>query len=125
MGTKERLLDFIAHKNMIVSEFERICGLSNGYVGNMKNTVGRKGLNEIRRAFPDLNPEWLLTGRGEMINPISGITQSQNGGNHNSQTVTLAPTDVSRFMDEISAQRRMTEKAQEQIDRLLTLLENK
>lgn len=125
MGTKERLLDFIAHKNMIVSEFERICGLSNGYVGNMKNTVGRKGLNEIRRAFPDLNPEWLLTGRGEMINPISGITQNQNGGNHNSQTVTLAQTDVSRFIDEISAQRRMTEKAQEQIDRLLTLLENK
>ena len=115
MGTKERLLDFIAHKNMIVSEFERICGLSNGYVGNMKNTVGRKGLNEIRRAFPDLNPEWLLTGRGEMLNPISGITQSQNGGNHNSQTVTLAQTDVSRFIDEISAQRRMTEKAQEQI----------
>lgn len=125
MDTQSRLLEFIRSKKISISDFERISNLSTGYVHKIKNTVGKRALGDIQRAFPDLNPEWLLTGRGEMINPISGITQNQNGGNHNSQTVTLAQTDVSRFIDEISAQRRMTEKAQEQIDRLLTLLENK
>lgn len=82
-------------------------------------------LHRISSTYPDLNTDWLLTGEGEMLNPAPGITQHQNGGSNNSQTVTVGQSDVGRFLDEIAAQRRMTEKAQEQIDRLLTLLEKR
>lgn len=125
MDLNGRINEFILSKGLSVAEFERICGLSNGYVRKVKDSLGKRGLSDILRNFPELNKVWLLTGEGDMLNPIPGIMQNQNGGSNNRQTVTLAQTDVSRFIDEISAQRRMTEKAQEQIDRLLTLLENK
>lgn len=125
MNVNERIRKFAAHKGLTIAEFERMCGLSNGYVLKVKDSLGKRGLSDILRNFPDLNKDWLLTGEGEMLNSVPGITQHQNGGSNNSQTVTVGQSDVGRFLDEIAAQRRMTEKAQEQIDRLLTLLENK
>lgn len=125
MNMNERIRAFASHKGLTIAEFERICGLSNGYVVKVKDSLGKRGLSDILRSFPDLNRVWLLTGEGEMLNPPPNITQHQNGGSHNSQTITLGQSDVSKFLDEIVAQRRMTEKAQEQIDRLLTLLENR
>ena len=92
--------------------------------GKTKN-ISPNMADKIVSAFPEINRTWLLTGEGEMLNPTPGITQHQNGGSNNSQTVTMGQADVGRFLDEIAAQRRMTEKAQEQIDRLLTLLEGR
>lgn len=125
MEIGERISEYASRKGITIAEFERISGLGNGYVRKIRNTVGRRKLEDILAAFPDLNKVWLLTGEGEMLNSAPGITQHQNGGSNNSQTVTVGQSDVGRFLDEIAAQRRMTEKAQEQIDRLLTLLENK
>lgn len=125
MDLNGRINEFILSKGLSVAEFERICGLSNGYVRKVKDSLGKRGLSDILRNFPELNKDWLLTGEGEMLNPTHGITQHQNGGSNNSQTITVGQSEVSKFLDEIAAQRRMTEKAQEQIDRLLTLLENK
>ena len=120
-------MDFIRSKKISISDFERISNLSVGYVHKIKNTVGKRALGDIQRAFPDLNANWLLTGEGEMlIDPMpQGIIQHQNGGTSNSQSVMLGHSDIGRLLDEISAQRRMTEKAQEQIDKLIALLENK
>ena len=125
MNTKERLLKFIEEAGITVAEFERKCSLSKGYIRKLKGSVGSDKIEDIIRAYPQLNRVWLLSGEGEMLNPAPGITQHQNGGTGNSQSITFGQSDVSRFLDEIAAQRKMTEKAQEQIDRLLTLLENK
>lgn len=64
---KERLLSFIASKKMKNAEFERLAGLSNGYLNNFKGNIGAKKLDDILNGFPDLNKVWLLTGEGEMI----------------------------------------------------------
>lgn len=76
MSIKERVKKFIEHKNLAVSRFEEICGLSNGYIASMRRGFGQGKLSNVLRAFPDLNREWLLYGEGEMINNAFTITSS-------------------------------------------------
>ena len=125
MGVKERLTQFVAYKRLSKRRFQASIGVSSSYIQGITNGMSADVLHRISSTYPDLNTDWLLTGEGEMLNPAPGITQHQNGGSNNSQTVTVGQSDVGRFLDEIAAQRRMTEKAQEQIDRLLTLLEKR
>ena len=40
-----------------------------GYVRKVKDSLGKRGLSDILRKFPDLNSDWLLTGKGEMLLP--------------------------------------------------------
>lgn len=69
MGTKERLIEFIAHLGLRNAEFERTCGLSNGFVQNTNDRIRRASLNQISAAYPQLNMDWLVNGRGEMLLP--------------------------------------------------------
>ena len=36
---KHRVIQFIEYKNISVREFERVCGLSNGYVNGIIQTI--------------------------------------------------------------------------------------
>lgn len=67
MNVKKRLLTFIAYTGQSVSEFDRSCGLANAYVRNIKQTIMPGKLNAILRQYPELNCDWLLTGRGKML----------------------------------------------------------
>lgn len=58
MNVQSRLFDFISSKKISISDFERACGLSNGYVHKIKNSVGKRGLLDIQRKFLNL----ILTG---------------------------------------------------------------
>lgn len=64
---KQRINTFIQEARISQAKFEKRCGLSNGYVNNLRKTPSYEKLQNIFRAFPDLNPEWLLTGEGEML----------------------------------------------------------
>lgn len=44
-----------------------MCGLSTGYVGNMRVSIQPDKINNIAHIFPELNTGWLLTGEGEML----------------------------------------------------------
>ena len=48
--------------------FEKVCGLSNGYLRNFKGNLGEDKLSNILTAFPELNKDWLLYGEGSMLN---------------------------------------------------------
>lgn len=82
---KQRLMEFIIYLGISQARFEKACGMSNGYINNLKKTLGAEKLQNVLRAFPELNTEWLLYGEGEMLkaaSPTSGdITIT---GNHNS-----------------------------------------
>jgi len=69
MGTtiKERTLEFIKYKNISVKEFETRCGLSNGYVANMRKGYSAEKLKDVLSAYPELNRDWLLHNEGKMI----------------------------------------------------------
>lgn len=67
MTVKERVLKFIEAKELNAALFERKCDLSNGYVNNIRQSIGRISLEKILRTFPELSREWLLFGDGEML----------------------------------------------------------
>lgn len=69
MGIKDRLIVFIKAMGMKNAEFERVCGLSNGFVGNTNDKIRKSSLNQISAAFPLLNMEWVINGTGEMMLP--------------------------------------------------------
>lgn len=112
---KQRTLDFIKYKGIKMKTFEQICGLSSGYVTSMRKGFGPDKLNNVLNAYPELNRDWLLYGEGEMLN--SGSEQEEIESSN--KKIEL----IDKFIDEISAQRRVTEKAQEQIDRLIQIIE--
>lgn len=79
LKVKERLLSFIKYKRLSNLAFEKACGLSNGYIRNIKGNLGNDKLTDILTAFPELNESWLLYGEGEMLK--SDTSQSSNGDN--------------------------------------------
>ena len=115
-SVKQRILAFIKEKSIGQKKFEETVGLSNGYVNNLKASPSSNVLQKIFSAYPDLNKSWLLTGEGSMLSASEPDSISASSS-----------TDISavlnKAMDEIAAQRRLTEQSQQQIDRLLSLLE--
>lgn len=64
---KDRLLAYIKYLGIGQSKFEKLCGLSNGYINNSKGNFGSAKIEDILKACDDLNRSWLLTGEGEML----------------------------------------------------------
>lgn len=70
MKSIERILQYIDRKGVSKRAFEMNNGLSNGYLGKQlaRNAdLGEGILIKILENCPDLSPQWLLTGKGEMI----------------------------------------------------------
>lgn len=73
MTAPERFYQFMEHKRFRPRWVEMECGLSNGYLGKQRKNKGSFGgaiLLRIEKRFPELNITWLLSGEGEMLNPI-------------------------------------------------------
>lgn len=64
---KQRLIKFIKYKGIGQGKFEKIVGLSNGYINQLKYSPSPQKLQMIIGAFPDLNQSWLMTGEGDML----------------------------------------------------------
>lgn len=79
---------------------------------------------KIKALEPRLNTDWLLTGEGEMLKggtiQQAGDNATQVNGNANNVNNNHV---LEMAMMEIAEQRRLVAKSQEQIDRLITLLE--
>ena len=115
----ERIIDrfdkYMTFKHLNDNIVTTECGLGIGTIGKAKsgrNDLGKRTIDKLLAKYQDLSKVWLLTGEGEML--IS------DGKKHVDEHT---PDQVTKLIDELSAQRRMTEKALEQNDRLITLLE--
>lgn len=66
----QRIKAYIDYKGIKVAAFEKSIGMSNASFGkSLKNngTIGADRLEIILNTYPDLNPTWLLTGQGDML----------------------------------------------------------
>lgn len=117
METKERVMKLIEALGLAKSEFERNCGLSNGYVNSIQNTIGSKGLSQILKRYPQVSKSWLIFGEGEMFDEnhpapsedfhgdvdsaphsvtVGGNASNINNGS-NEKTILFALTEVSEM----------------------------
>ena len=67
MEIKDRISKFIQYKNITLAEFERNVSLANGYIKKFKGSIGSDKLNNITSYYPDINIDWLITGKGSML----------------------------------------------------------
>ncbi|MCO5254181.1 MAG: hypothetical protein M9892_07460 [Bacteroidetes bacterium] len=75
--TLERIKEFIDYKGISIKKFEEIIGYSNGAFASQlkrKRSIGVDKLENILSFFPEINPNWLITGEGNML-----LSESENG----------------------------------------------
>ena len=69
-SVKNRLIDFLKYKEISQSKFEQLCGISNGYVNNIRKGIKSEMFDKkIAPIFPELSKTWLLLGEGSMLVP--------------------------------------------------------
>lgn len=137
MGTniKERTLEFIKYKGITMKTFETKCDLSSGYVTSMRKGFGSDKLNNVLTAFPELNRDWLLYGEGDMLRSSSsslvmvqgdgsvGVSGGVNGHHNTVGGSASSDENVRLALSEVAEQRKLVQKRDEQIDRLLSIIE--
>lgn len=70
MNSTDRFFKYAHYKKLNISQLERECGFSKGYLGKQKlqgSDMGTKKIAAIKAICPDLNLDWLVTGLGEMM----------------------------------------------------------
>lgn len=68
--TIERIKEFIEFKGISLNQFDKEIGAGNGYIGKqiVKNaSIGSDKIEKMLSKYIELNPRWLLTGKGEML----------------------------------------------------------
>ena len=91
------------------------CGLSVGLIGKArkrKNDLGRNTIEKILKRYRDLNRDWLLTGKGEMLN---SETKEPNSNEEDMQMKEL----IAAFREN----REMLAEALDQNSRLIGVIE--
>lgn len=67
MDIKERIKAIADYYKVNISQLERRSGLSNGYVNSIRNSISDSKLEQISKAFPEINPVWIKMNVGEML----------------------------------------------------------
>lgn len=109
MAIKERINEFIKLKGLSVLNFEKQCGLSNGFVRKIVNTITVDKMLNILSAFPDLNINWLLTGNGhptiqnDDVKAMVLEAQKYLRGEENSLATYFAPTIYDSHREQVAS----------------------
>lgn len=124
MGVKERLREFIKYKKISERAFCREIGVSMSYVNSIRTGIQPDKMKVITEKYPELNPMWLLTGDGEMIqngnmNQVNGRGNTAVAGNGNKVTT----NDIAGMIELQKGYQSMLKEKDAQINRLISVIE--
>ncbi len=124
MGVKERLREYIKTLKISEREFCRQIGVSTSYVNSIRTSIQPDKMKSIAEIFPELNPMWLITGEGEMlqkpnINQVSGNNNTAVAGNGNKVTT----NDIAGMIALQKGYQEMLKEKDAQINRLISVIE--
>jgi hypothetical protein len=63
---RERIIEYLLYKGISRYRFYKDTGLSNGFLDKY-GSINSDNCEKICYCYPDINPEWLLIGKGEML----------------------------------------------------------
>lgn len=75
MTTKEKIIQYLETKGVSKRDFYKKTGLSNGFLDSGKH-IGSDNLRVIVDNYPDLNLEWLVMDKGEMIKNTTSLKEN-------------------------------------------------
>lgn len=78
----ERIKQYIDCKSISVAAFEKSIGMSNASFGKCLKkggAIGTDKLENILSVYPDISPNWLLTGNGTMLRNSTELTPTKDG----------------------------------------------
>ena len=92
---------------------------------NRPNGLSKSKAGEIVAAFPEISLSYLLTGEGALIktDKAENIQQNINSSHITQNGNVEASANMDKLINVLAEQSQQVTKAQEQIDRLITLLE--
>ena len=129
MCVRDRLQEFISYKNLTNKGFESLCGLGNGFVSKVGDSIRKEKLELISNTFPELNIDWIINEKGNMLKPMQCVGDISNsnvsGVNVNGREIHINPDAYNTLLKIVENNQKTTEKFQEQIDRLISIIENK
>ncbi|WP_373248757.1 helix-turn-helix domain-containing protein [Bacteroides thetaiotaomicron] len=124
MAVKERLREYIKVLGISEREFCRRIGVSTSYVNSIRTSIQPDKMKSIGEQFPELNPMWLITGDGEMlqranINQFSGDSNTTVAGNGNKVTT----NDIAGMIELQKGYQAMLKEKDAQINKLISVIE--
>ena len=129
MNIKDRILQYLDYKGLSVTKAEQELGWSKSSLLKSNNVSGDK-ISEFVLHYSDLSPEWLLTGEGDMLKNVNqtvgNISNSRvSGVNVNGKDIHINPDAYETLLKIVDTNQRTVEKFQDQLDRLLNILESR
>ncbi|OAV73497.1 hypothetical protein Barb6_00164 [Bacteroidales bacterium Barb6] len=123
METKKRFVEYLKARGIGQTDFESKVGFSRGQIAQ-KNGFTASSLNKIAEYFPELNMNWLITGKGDsqVIGDISSSTVVGSNVNGNGNSITH--NEMDRMIDLQEKYIERLKKRDEQIDKLLDIINN-
>lgn len=114
------------------AEFAQLSGISRTQFSELvtgKRKISDKTIHKIISSFPEINEDWLKTGKGEMLkNSASAQNHSVSmaGEEIKENNIRVNSDDkIAMLVAEIAAQRRLTEKVLEQNSELIAIIAGK
>ena len=74
-SVSDRFATFLKYKGKGQTAFEEEAGISRGYVKKAGENMGSKIRAKIKEQCPDLNIDWLLTGKGSMLTTGGNVSK--------------------------------------------------
>lgn len=118
MDIKHRIYSLCKELGLSVRQFEIKCGLSNGYIGNIVNTITVPKLEKIMTAYPNVNRNWLVYGEGSMFREDNGQVNDDSANYVNTESG--ARHDDSSMMAIIVSQQNTIERLTKIIDNMMS-----
>lgn len=113
----DRFIKYMETKGLNDNQVTVDCGLAVGLIGKArkgKSDLGRNSVEKILRVYSDINRDWLISGKGEMLKSRAGQTEAAAP-----DTVTI-PQGV---WEVIRSQAASLQARDEQMSRLIAQLE--
>jgi transcriptional regulator with XRE-family HTH domain len=125
----ERILSVIKNFNLSPSDFAEEIGVQRSSISHLISGRNKPSLEFIQRIFtryPEINPEWILNGKGKMLkNGIisdPGIIQLENGPTNDSSEI---QEPVKRESQRIPARKKAVDPEERLVEKIIYLYRDK